>query len=117
MSFANKYNKGGVVFDVDTVNYAYKNLEELYKANGEDKKYEILGFYINTKSRFGAAPVAICNGFFANIPAHELETVKEMLSDSETVELIKNHKCGFVIEPYKSKNFGTDCYGVRWVDL
>lgn len=116
MSFGSRYNKGSK-FDVNTAEFEYKNLKELYDANGEDKKYKILGFYINTKSRFGAAPVAICEGFFANLPAHELETVKEMLADPETVNEIKSGTCGFMIEPYKSKNFGTDCLGVQWVDM
>ena len=116
MSFASRFNKGSK-FDVDTAEFKYKNLKDLYASNGEDRKYKILGFYINTKSRFGAAPVAICEGFFANLPSHELETVKEMLSDDETIAAIKAGSCGFVIEPYKSKNFGTDCLGVRCCDL
>lgn len=116
MGFSDKYNKGSK-FDVNTAEFEYKNLKELFEKNGADCKYRLLGFYINNKSKFGAAPVAICEGFFANLPSHELDTVKEMLADPETVQDIKAGTCGFVIEPYKSKNFGTDCLGVRWCDL
>lgn len=117
MSFADRFNKGSVKFDVDTENFKYYSLEDLYKNNGKDRQYKLLGVYINKKSKFGDAPVAILSDMFVNLPAHELDNIKEMLSNNEAIEVIKAGKLGFIIEPYTSKNFGTDCYGVRWIDL
>lgn len=117
MSFAERFNKGGIKFDVNTENFKYFSLEDLYKNNGKDYQYKLLGVYINKKSKFGDAPVAILSDKFANLPVHELDVIKEMLSDVEVVEAIKDGKLGFIIETYTSKNFGTECYGVRWIDL
>lgn len=116
MSFASKRAKGSK-FDINTEGFEYKSLDELVKENGINTQYKILGFYINKKSRYGDAPVAICEGFFANFPNHMLEEVKEILQDPEDIADIKAGKVGFTIEEYTSKTYGTDCLGVQWVDL
>lgn len=118
MSIASKYNKGNL-FKVNTEGYEYRSLEWLFNENGADQDYEVRGIYINHKSQFGDAPVAICDGFFANLPSHLLDDAKDMLKDQETIDAINAGKFGFKIETYEKevgKKMKT-CYGVRWVDL
>lgn len=118
MSIAAKYNKGNL-FKVNTEGYGYKKLEELYNENGADQEYEMRGIYISHKSEFGDAPVAICDGFFVNLPSYLLDDANEMMRDQETIDAINAGTFGFKIEPYE-KEIGKKtktCYGVRWVDL
>lgn len=117
MSFASKYNRGSK-FDIDTTNFQYISLEDLFKKNGEKATYTLRGLYINKKSKFGDAPVAILGDCFANLPNHMTDDVLSMLHDDEAIADIKASKVGFQIETYEAKNFANKiCYGVRWVDL
>lgn len=115
MSFGSKYKKGSK-FDVNTEGFTYENLKDLFKKNGADFKYKLLGIYINKKGKFNDAPVAICEGYFVNLPAHTLVDVINMLVDDDDVDAIKQGFAGFVIEEYQHDKYGT-CYGINWVDL
>ena len=118
MSFATKHNKGSV-FQCDTEGFEYKNLRDLYKDNGEDQVYAIQGLYINKKSEYGDAPVAICDAFFVNLPAHMLGECQDILRDADDIAAIKAGKVGFVIEQY-TKTVGKKdklCHGIKWVDV
>lgn len=115
MSFASKYNKGGINWNVNTDGFAYKSLEELYKASA-DAIYILRGIYINRRSRYGDSPVAILDKYFVNLPQHLLQTAEEMLRDEETIQDIKAGRAGFEVETYTSKE-GRLCYGVHWLDI
>lgn len=115
MSFASKHNKGGINWGINTDGFAYTSLEELYKASA-DAIYILRGVYINRRSRYGDAPVAILDKCFVNLPSYLLQTCEEMLADDETVEDIKAGRAGFEVETYTSKE-GRLCYGVRWLDI
>lgn len=113
MSFANRHKKGSR-FDVDITNWPYHKLEEL-KIDGT--VYTIQGLYISTKGKFGDQPVAICDNFCVNLPAHMTDEVKEILSSDEDVEDIKAGVVGFTVEQYVDKKFGKTCYGINWADV
>lgn len=116
MSFANKYNRG-TKFDIDTAGFQYVSLKNLQDPEDLGKVFRIRGFYINRKSRFGDSPVAILDDCFVNLPAHLTADVADMLQDPDTVQDIKDGKCGFTIEEYDDKNYNRHCYSVRWCDL
>ena len=45
------------------------------------------------------------------------DEVKEIIaSDEDRADIIAG-KVGFMIEPYTDKNFGRECYGIKWIDL
>ena len=115
MSFANKHNRGGGNWGGNTEGFAYFSLAELYKHNPK-AVYVLRGIYINRQSRFGAAPVAILDKGFVNLPQHLLEVAEQMLQDPEDIDAIKAGKAGFEIETYTSRE-GRQCYGVHWLDL
>ena len=118
MSFAARHSKGSV-FQCDTEGFTYKSLKELYDMFGDEMVYPIQGFYINRKSEFGDAPVAICEEYFVNFPQHMLDEVMEIMKTEEDVDDIKAGKVGFTIYQYE-KELGKKtktCYGVRWVDV
>ena len=115
MSFAARHQKG-LIFNCNTDGFEYKKLVELYDAKKPEKVFPIQGLYINTKSKFGKAPVAICNDCFVNLPAHMLEEVQEILKSAEDIADIKAGKVGFIVEPYTTDE-GMTCYGVRWSDI
>lgn len=110
-----KYNKSqpkySYNFDKDM---KYYNLEELMK--GEPRKVHTLkGLLINTKGKYGDSPVAVIEGAFINLPTHLLETVKEMIADTEVTKQINDNKAGF--EVYKYVKGNNEYYSVDWMDL
>lgn len=117
MSFAARHNKGSV-FDCNTEGFEYHSLEDLYDKKDPEKVFPIQGLYINKKSKYGHAPVAILKDSFANLPAHMLDEVLGIMSSEEDINDIKAGKVGFVIEPYETENRpGQLCYGARWIDI
>lgn len=118
MSFAARHAKGSV-FQCETEGFDYFNMETLYQDNGPDTVYPIQGLYINKKSEYGFAPVAICAEFFVNFPQYMTEECEEILKNETDIEDIKSGKVGFKIETYE-KEIGKKkktCYAVRWCDI
>lgn len=121
-SFGAKYNKKK--FDVDTTDLPYVSLETLYNGGPEGayhgkegEVFVIRGLYVNTKSRFGAAPLAVTDGAMVNFPRHLLDTVNEILVDPEAIDAINNGKAGFTVYQYQDNTYGRTCYGVNFCDV
>lgn len=115
-SFASKFNKTS--FGIDTTDFKYVKLADLYNGNesgGGDVVHNINGLFVH-KSQLGDAPVAIDadNKLLVNFPSHTTETAKEILADSEAIQAIKDGKVGYVIYEYESH--GKKCYGINFVD-
>ena len=116
MGFMDKYNKGGVIFEIDVKDFHFKTLQELFEA-GDTVKW-IDGLYINKKSSFGDHPVAIIakDSMLVDLPSHLTEDVNEILKDQEVIAAIKAGKVGFQIEQYEQKKYKKMCYGIKWVE-
>ena len=119
MSIASKYNHGArftVQFDADT---PFTSLADLYNNNGAGYVYLLRALFINRKSRYGDAPVAVAgdgeNLVKINLPRFMLETVQQMLMDSEFIEAVNNKAVGFNIYPYDKE--GRTCFSVSWLDV
>lgn len=118
MSFAQKYNKGNVVFDIDITNFRFIKLEDIYSIYGK-KEVKVDGLYINKKSNFNPHPVAINieEKMLIDLPEHMTETVNEILKDSESISLIKKGCVGLRAQKYTDKKYKKTCYSAEWVDL
>jgi len=116
MSFANRHNKGGIDWEIDTKDFPFATREACYKKDPE-AVYTLRGIYINTKGKFGDHPVAITDTMFIDFPDYMTDEVKEILKTAEDIEDIKAGKVGFVIQEFTDKNFGKLCYGISWKDL
>ena len=118
MNFANKHNKGGVLFQIDISNFKFKSLKELFKEDSH-RVFVVNGLYINTKSKFGDHPVAIVSALelLIDLPVYMTDEVKAILSDPEDVQDIKDGKVGFHIETFIDKTYGKTCYGIKWEDV
>lgn len=117
MSFAARHQKGSI-FDCNTEGFEYKKLSELYDAE-PDMEHQLQGLYINRKSQYGDAPVAITTEFFVNLPEYMLDEVQEILRSADDIADIKAGKVGFKVETYE-KAIGKQtktCYGIRWIDI
>lgn len=121
MSFASKHKKGLIDWGVNTENFEYSSLEDLYGINGEDAVYTLKGVFINKNKtekqlkEFGVSPVGILEDRFVNLPNHMADEVAEMLKDEEDIASIKNGEAVFKIRPYESH--GKTCYGVDWQEV
>lgn len=103
------------IFDVDTKNFKWVNLETLFNTD-PDKTYTILGLFTKG-SKFGKEPDAIIQGYKVNLPRHLLDTVEDMLDDNQVIEAIKAGKVGFKVYSYHSNTYNKDAYSVTWLDL
>lgn len=114
--FSSKFNKHRL-FDIDTKDFEYQSLADLFNANGRDAIYGLKAVYINTKGKFGDAPVFATDYCFVNAPSHMLETAREILRDEEAINAINNGEVGFVIYPYVATQFNRECFGINFVDI
>ena len=63
MSFAKKHKKGVIDWGVDTKDFEYFKLSDLYEMNGADEKYVLKGVFVNKNKtekqlkEYGASPV------------------------------------------------------------
>ena len=103
------------IFDVDTKDFKWVNLETLYNTD-PDKTYTLLGLFTKG-SKFGKEPDAIIQGYKVNLPRHLLDTVEDILDDDQVVEAIKDGKVGFKVYKYHSNTYNKDAYSVTWLDL
>ena len=94
MSIASKYNHGvhfNVQFSAET---PFTSLANLYNNNGAGYVYLLRALFINSKNRYGDAPVAVVgeddNMVKVNLPRFMLDTVNNMLLDTEFIEAVNN---------------------------
>lgn len=118
MSFANKYNKGNIIFDIDITDFNFMKLETMYAERG-DNVVKVDGLYINKKGKYNPHPVAINvdDGLLIDLPEHMTEVVEEILKDAESISLIKKGVVGLRAKKYKDKKYNKTCYSAEWVDL
>ena len=110
------FNKSRL-FEVDTTDFEYKSLEELYAEFGPDEIYTLRGIWINSKGLYGDAPVAATDEFYVNFPAHMTGATISILGDKKCVAAINNGKCGFRIVTYVKSKYNKTCYSIEWVDI
>ena len=134
-SFASSFNTQRV-FDIDTSDFDYCSLEELFEENkvtkdivddagnqtGEteevcEKIFQIHGIYINDKSMFEPQPIVALDDRYVNLPAHIYKTACDILANPKAINSIKAGKVGFTIDKYYQKKYKKDCYTINWVDM
>lgn len=123
-SFASSFNTKRL-FDIDTSDFDYVKLEELWKehsqvVNGEEectKVFPVRGVYLNKKSMYEPQPVVATEDCYVNLPANMFDSALEILSDPRAIAAINQGKVGFQIEKYYQKRYQKDCYSAIWVDM
>lgn len=118
MSFAEKYNKVTRIFDIDVKEFEFMDGKEFYAKYGE-QTITINGLYINKKGMYGDHPVAILayEHKLLDLPAHMIDTVKAILSDAESINLIKKGMVGVKAHKYTDTKYHKECIGFEWCDL
>lgn len=118
MSFAHKYNKGNIIFDIDITDFSFMKLSDIYTSYGKNV-VQVDGLYINKKGKFNPHPVAINveEEMLIDLPEHMTETVEEILKDGESISLIKRGCVGLHVTQYTDKKYKKTCYSAEWVDL
>lgn len=118
MGFSEKYNKVNTIFDIDIKDFEFMdgyNFIEQY----EDNVVKIDGLYINKKGVYKDHPVAIIatEKILLDLPSHMTDTVKVILMDSESIDLIKKGVVGLKAHEYVDKKYHKRCIGFEWCDL
>ncbi len=116
MKFTEKHGSDDKLFTFEIPeNFEYTDLRGLANKNGLETVYQVNALYINTKGKYGDAPVIATNCELVNAPQHLTKVVKEVLKDGESLALINNGKVGFNIYEYENQH--GICYGLNWLDL
>lgn len=111
-----KFNKERK-FTVDTSDFDYRSLHDLYIENGPDHLYLLKGLYIGTKSLYDPeVPILATDECYVNLPVFQLAEVKEILADPAAIKAINNDEAGFRIESYEQKRYAQTCYKAIWCD-
>lgn len=116
-----KYNKTrGGLFKVDTGGFEYENLSDLFDTKHPEKIFPVYGLYLGTfYSKKERREVDCCfaasEGYFISLPAHLVDTVREIRADDEAVALINESKAGLIIRPYDRD--GETYYSADFVDV
>ena len=118
MGFAEKYNKGTVVFDIDIKDFEFMNVYDFIAKYGNNA-VRVDGLYINKKGMYKAHPVAIIvsEKTLVDLPAHMTEVVNEILNDAESINLIKKGAVGLKAHEYTDPKYHKQCVGFDWCDL
>ena len=118
MSFAEKYNKVNTIFDIDIKDFDFMDGYE-FIAKYCNNIVKIDGLYINKKGLYNDHPVAILvdEKKLLDLPSHMTETVKEILSDAESINLIKKGLVGVKAHTYTDTKYHKECVGFDWCDL
>ena len=118
MSFAEKYNKVSTIFDIDIKDFEFIDGYEFIAKYGNNI-VKIDGLYINKKGIYNDHPVAILvdEKKLLDLPSYMTDTVKEILSDAESINLIKKGMVGVKAHEYIDTKHHKDCVGFDWCDL
>lgn len=122
-SFASSFNTKKL-FDIDTSDFEYKKLEELWNENSDivaeeevcTKVFPVCGLYLNKKSMYGPQAVLATDEYYVNLPENMYDSAVEILSDPRAIKAINDGKVGFQIDKYYQKRYEKYCYSVIWVD-
>ena len=114
MSFLDKYNHKPLFQYDHEQERDFINLEGLVKHNGINQIYVLQAIFINTKSRYGDAPIFVIDHYMVDAPRHLLDTVKEMLEDTEFINMVNGGHVGFKVYQYEGKN--GKGYSVEWLE-
>lgn len=91
----------------------YCKLADLVECNGIEAVYTVEALFINSKSKYGEAPVIVTSSWLVNAPSHLTQTVQQMIQVPEIVASINARQVGFKVYQYTSNN--RVCYSVEWV--
>ena len=118
MSFATKYNKVNTIFDIDIKDFNFMDGYEFIAKYGNNI-VKIDGLYINKKGLYNDHPVAILvdEKKLLDLPSHMTDTVKEILSDAESIKLIKKGNVGVKAHTYTDTKYHKEYVGFDWCDL
>lgn len=116
-TFSERYNTVQSKFNYDSSKNDFISLQELLFQTKEDSIHTLRGLYINTKSMYGDAPVAVIDGLNVNLPSHMLDTVRDILNDDGAIADINNELVGFKVYEYHSTAHNRECYSIKFVDI
>lgn len=125
MFFA-KFNKTRFDYDAVTTDWGkdrYKKVHEIFDPKNPNKIFTVRGMFTIKKDEKhpdminDESPVVTIDDAWVNVPQHQLEEVKDILSDPAAIEYINQGKCGFILRPYETPKRKETCYSLKWVDI
>lgn len=106
-----KFNS--VDWNVNTDGWEFKKAKEC----AIDTQIPIHGCFITPDKGYGEGAVIIAEGYLINLPARYVDTVKDILSDEESIADIKSGNFGIVISTFTSKQYKKTGYAVEFVKI
>lgn len=116
MSFAKRHNQASAQFDYELQDHHdFMSLADIKGNYGIDEVHAVRMLYINKHGHYGDAPAIVTDDHIVNAPQHLLATVKDVLNDAESVNMINKGLVGFKLYEYENK-FGKQL-SIEWVDI
>ena len=109
----NKNNFEKIEWGIDTKNFVFKKIGDLYKEGVT--KVQVFGFFFIKSENYGLQPIAILKDCLLNLPTHKRDIISDMLKNPECVAAIKNGECSLKFREYKSK-YNNKCYDFDFID-
>lgn len=104
----------GAKFDFEEREREFISLSDFAKKHGEVAT-RIDAMFINTKSKFGDAPVFYTTDYMINMPQHLTPLVTDLRQDNDVVDAINNGQLGFEAYEYEGKN--GNGYSINLVEI
>lgn len=114
MSILNQFNNGARFEYDNEKEREFIDFKELHFKIG-DEPITVEALFINTKSKFGDAPVIFTNEYMVNAPQHMTEVVNQMRVNDDVVKMINERRVGLKL--YKYTNSYGEAVGGEWVEL
>lgn len=110
--FGNLNGTGNIDWNLDTKDFPYVKLAD----KEIQVEYPVKGVFITPDNGYGNGACAIIDGEILNLPQHQVENVRAIISNEEAVQSIKDGKVSIVITTYESKKFKKTCFDIDWIE-
>lgn len=113
MSFANKHNQV-------TNPFTFEHSKDAPFTKPSDLElgavYLVRGMFTHEKGKYGTSGTIVLNDSLLSAPSHMVETIKQVLQDAESINLINRGLVGVKAYTYQSSKYGEQV-GLEWVDI
>ena len=105
-----KFNRKSTKWSIETEGFEYIKLKDL--TAGEH--YPLRGMFISKDHGYGEGAVLITDKCYVNIPESNLELVKKILDDPESIELMDTGHAEFSYSVFRSEKYHRDGYSLEF---
>lgn len=105
-----KFNRSKTTWTIDTEGFKFVKLKDLK----EGEHYPLRGMFISSDNGYGEGAVLITDTCYVNIPASNVDLVKKILDDPESIEQMNTEHAEFSYSVFRSEKYHRDGYSLEF---